>query len=172
MEAPRIFRTAKDILMKKLLMFPVAALCLSLAACATDYGSSSYSSGYGSRGYDNYDNRAYSSYGTVETVYDVNLSSGPNPTGAILGAIVGGVVGNQVGSGSGRTAATIAGAGVGGYVGNRIQENQNNDRRGQEIVVRLDNGSTIRVVQPGSSLYSGARVKVTGSGSSTRVSRL
>ena len=162
--------------MKKLLLIPVAALSLSLAACATtDYGSG-YSSGYGSGGYydRSYDNRGYYSYGTVETVYDVNLSGGgTNPTGAIMGAVIGGVVGNQIGSGSGRTAATIAGAGVGGYVGNRIQENQGgNYRRGQEVVVRLDNGNTIRVVQPGSSLYSGARVKVTGSGSSTRVSRL
>lgn len=163
--------------MKKLLLIPVAALSLSLSACATtDYGSG-YSSGYGSgdyydRGYN--DDRGYYSYGTVETVYDVNLSGGgTNPTGAILGAVIGGVVGNQIGSGSGRTAATIAGAGVGGYVGNRIQENHDGSyRRGQEVVVRLDNGHTIRVVQPGSSLYSGARVKVTGSGSSTRVSRL
>lgn len=163
--------------MKKLLAVSALALSMSLAGCATtDYGSSGY---YGSSSYDRYDNRydnrGHYSYGVVEQVYDVNLSgrSAANGTGAVLGAIVGGVVGHQIGSGSGRTAATIAGAGVGAYAGNRIQENQGgNYQRGQEVVVRLDNGSTIRVVQPGTSLYSGARVKVTGSGSSTRVSRL
>lgn len=164
--------------MKKLLAVSALALSVSLAGCATtDYGSGGYygSSGSGYYGSDRYDNRGYYSYGVVEQVYDVNLSgrSAANGTGAVLGAIVGGVVGHQIGSGSGRTAATIAGAGVGAYAGNRIQENQGGSyQRGQEVVVRLDNGSTIRVVQPGTSLYSGARVKVTGSGSSTRVSRL
>lgn len=153
---------------------------LSLSACATaDYGGgySSYGasqgSGYGYEGR-RYESPAYQTYGVVETVREVNLASAsaPNGTGAVLGAIIGGVVGHQIGGGSGKTAATIAGAGVGAYAGNRIQENRGDYRAGQEIVVRLDNGQRVHIIQPGNSLYSGVRVRVTGSGRDMRVYRL
>lgn len=156
--------------MKKHFIIP-AILSVALVGCATDGGYYSSSPGYYGSGSSSSYNRQYAAYGVVESVRTVSLATDTSGIGggAVLGAVVGGLLGNQVGGGSGRTAATIAGAAAGGYVGDRIQDNNNRNKVGQEISVRLDNGSYIRVIQPGTAIYHNARVRVEGSGTNTRV---
>lgn len=148
--------------MKKFLVLP-AILAVALTGCATtDYGYNG-----GGHAYSPSSQHLYS-YGVVESVRDVDISRNTG-SGVVLGAIVGGVLGNQIGSGSGRALATAAGAVGGGYVGNRIESNSKGTDYGQEVVVRLENGHVFSVVQPGASLYRGAKVKVSGSGNNMRV---
>ena len=158
--------------MNKSFILP-AILSLALAGCATDGYYASNSGYYGSQSNGYYgSSRNHYSYGVVQSVRSVDLRRDTSGIGggAVLGAVVGGLVGNQVGSGSGRTAATIAGAAAGGYVGDRIQDNNTNrNAYGQEINIRMNDGSYLRVVQPGSSIHQGARVRVQGTGSNTRV---
>lgn len=157
--------------MKKILAAPIILGLAALTGCATSDGY--YGSTYNDRPYygDRYDTQR-ADRGRVVYVRDVELRrdrTGPG-AGAVVGAIAGGVLGSQIGSGSGRTAATIGGAVAGGYVGDRIQRNnQSGYEWGQEIQVRLDNGQTITVIQPGDRVYNGALVRITGSGSGTRV---
>ncbi|MFZ6876199.1 glycine zipper 2TM domain-containing protein [Undibacterium sp. Di27W] len=94
---------------------------------------------------------AYASYGVIESIQVVQVSSnskGPG-AGAIVGGIVGGILGNQVGGGIGNAAATAAGVVGGAIVGNNIEKN-NRDQQSQEayqISVRLDNGAYQTIVQ-------------------------
>lgn len=158
--------------MNKSFLIPVI-LSLGLAGCATNGYHTTGSGYYGSQGSGYYgSSRHQYSYGTVQSVRSVDLRRDTSGIGggAVVGAVVGGLIGNQVGSGSGRTAATIAGAAAGGYVGDRIQDNNTNRHAyGQDIEIRMNDGSYLRVVQPGSSIYPGARVRVEGTGSNTRV---
>jgi outer membrane lipoprotein SlyB len=73
--------------------------------------------------------------------------------------------------GGGRAAATVLGAVGGGIAGNVIERNVT-AQDGQEIVVRLDSGSTIAVVQGGAREFeAGERVRVFTGPSGARVER-
>ena len=77
--------------------------------------------------------------GTVTSAKTVNISD--SGEGAILGAIVGGILGHQIGKGKGKDLATVAGAVGGAVVGNQLNKNI-----GQELIIDLDNGKTIKTV--------------------------
>ena len=111
-------------------------------------------------------------YGTVESVRSVRINEDNGaPVGTVAGAAVGGLLGSQVGHGKGSAAGAVLGAVGGGMAGNAIERHVN-ERDGQEIVVRLDNGSTIAVVQgTGADLRPGDRVRVLSGGHSARVER-
>jgi outer membrane lipoprotein SlyB len=98
-------------------------------------------------------------YGMVESVRPVQLNEDHAPVGTIAGAAIGGLVGNSIGHGNGRGVATILGAVGGGFAGNAI-ERKASAQNGEEIVVRLDNGSTIAVVQGAQGFEAGQRVRV------------
>ena len=161
--------------MRKLAFAPLVLGLAALTGCATTsdgyYGSNTGSGSY----YPGSSSTATQMYGTVSAVQNVQLASNGTTSngigvGAVAGAIIGGLVGNQIGSGSGRTAATIGGAVAGGYIGDRIQDNnQQGSAWGQQIQVRLDNGQYVTIVQPGTSVYGGARVYVSGYGANARV---
>lgn len=158
--------------MKNRLVLVTALMAsMGLVGCATTYSGDPYYSSSSARQYDRYDVGAQAvSYGVVENVRAVSLQrqSGPG-AGAVIGAIVGGVVGNQFGSGSGRDLATVGGAVAGGVVGNQIQKS-NNYEHGLEIVVRLENGARVAIVQNQDyNFRPGDRVKVVGTGDRTRV---
>jgi len=131
----------------------LAAAALSMTAACATYGP------------DNYSQREVGatesvSYGTIESVRPVKVNEDHAPVGTIAGAAVGGLLGNQIGHGGGRAAATILGAVGGGYLGNKIEHNAT-EHNGTEIVVRLDSGHTIAVVQAGSEGFErGQRVRV------------
>ena len=99
-------------------------------------------------------------YGTVESVRLVRLAEDRPIVGTIAGAAIGGLLGNSIGHGNGRAAATVIGAVGGGIAGNAIERNVSGED-GQEIVIGLDSGSTIAVVQPGIRGFEpGQRVRV------------
>jgi outer membrane lipoprotein SlyB len=99
-------------------------------------------------------------YGTVESVRPVRLTEDRPIVGTVAGAALGGLLGNQIGHGGGRAAATLIGAVGGGIAGNAI-ERKVSAEDGQEIVVRLDNGTTVAVVQPGvQGFEAGQRVRI------------
>ncbi len=156
---------------KALFVASALAATTALSGCATTTAGDPYYSSTSARQYDQRNvGGQYVSYGVVESVRSVSLQRADGVgTGAVMGAVVGGLIGNQIGSGSGRTAATVGGALAGGYVGDKIQDNRNYER-GVEVVVRLDNGQRVAVVQNDDyRFHQGQRVKVVGSGSNTRV---
>ena len=109
------------------------------------------------------------SYGRVESVRPVRLNEDHAPVGTIAGAAIGGIAGSTLGHGSGGAVATILGAVGGGLAGNAIQRN-GTAQNGEEVVVRLDNGQTIAVVQGGwQDFAAGQRVQVVSGRGGSRV---
>jgi outer membrane lipoprotein SlyB len=106
-------------------------------------------------------------YGTIESVRPVRLNEDHGGVGTGAGAVIGGLAGNELGHGAGRAVTTILGAIGGGLAGNAIERNAT-AQSGTEIVVRLDSGASIAVVQGASEQFeTGQRVRVlTGRGGS------
>jgi len=99
-------------------------------------------------------------YGTIESVRPARLNEDHAPVGTVAGAAVGGLLGSTLGRGAGGAVTTILGAVGGGLAGNAI-EHSATAQNGEEIVVRLDNGSMIAVVQGGSQGFeAGQRARV------------
>jgi outer membrane lipoprotein SlyB len=143
-----------------------AAAALTLAAgCAANDGPRDYSTR---------DERVIErvAYGTVQSVRAVRVEESEAPVGTIAGAALGGVLGSQVGHGAGSAAAAVLGAVGGGLAGNAI-EHRATGHNGQEIVVRLDDGSTIAVTQGGpAELRPGDHVQVLNGAGGARVERI
>ena len=132
-------------------MLAASALAIT-AGCAT----------YGPEDYSYREARVMESvaYGTIESVRPVKLNEDHAPVGTVAGAAIGGVLGSTLGRGAGGAVATILGAVGGGLAGNAI-EHSATEQNGAEIVVRLDNGPTVAVVQSGSQRFeAGQRVRV------------
>lgn len=121
--------------------------------------------------------------GTVESVKSVIIqASHPPVAGAAIGGITGGVIGSAIGQGHGhgyrhgpdpgRDVATIVGALAGAAIGAAI-EHEAGTKNGLEIVVNLDSGRTIVVVQEADvPMFPGDRVRVlTAPDGTTRVSK-
>ncbi|MCG8689085.1 MAG: glycine zipper 2TM domain-containing protein [Desulfobacterales bacterium] len=111
--------------------------------------------------------------GTVESVKSVRIEQGDKPAaGTVIGGAAGGVLGNTVGSGRGRTVATVAGALAGAAAG-AAAEKKMKTADALEIIVNLDNGKTIVIVQEADvQLYPGDRIRViTSPDGTTRVSK-
>lgn len=110
-------------------------------------------------------------YGTVQSVRPVVIEGDRNMLGQGGGAVIGGMAGNTVGAGGGRGVATAVGAVAGAVAGGMAQERMTR-AQGAEIIVRLDNGHTIAVVQEVETLDQfarGQRVRLTEGGGNTRV---
>jgi outer membrane lipoprotein SlyB len=153
--------------MRSVLMTVVAASALAAAAagCATNDGPRDYSAR---------EERSVQTveYGTVQSVRSVKVDEGSAPVGTIAGAAVGGLLGSQIGHGDGRAVGAILGAVGGGFAGNAI-EHKVTEHDGLEITVRLDNGSSIAVVQGGSGdLRPGDRVQVLNGPGGARIERI
>jgi outer membrane lipoprotein SlyB len=86
-------------------------------------------------------------YATVEQVTPVIIEGDKNnPVGVGAGAIVGGLAGSTIGGGKGSSIATVLGAVAGGLAGQALQEEATRVQ-GQEIVLRMENGKLLSVVQ-------------------------
>ncbi|HEX5006453.1 MAG TPA: hypothetical protein VFV70_05035 [Hyphomonadaceae bacterium] len=140
--------------------------CLTLAsACETAPDSSTYSTAQAGR-------EQSVVYGEITALRPVEIKQGQTRTGLITGALLGGVAGAALG---GDTAGSIfggfAGAAAGGALGNAIQGSQT--QQGVEFTIRLDNGGTVAIVQPGNinEYRVGDRVSVIGDGYTARVTR-
>jgi outer membrane lipoprotein SlyB len=99
-------------------------------------------------------------FGVIRTIRSVRVA--PEQTGAGIagGAVLGGVLGNKIGKGKGRKLATVLGALAGGAAGAGV-ESRVRARRMDELVVALDSGRAITIVQPEQlDLTAGDRVAV------------
>jgi outer membrane lipoprotein SlyB len=110
--------------------------------------------------------------GVVESTRLVRIEGPDTGVGTVGGAVAGGALGNMAGGGSGRIAATIGGAILGGIVGNAA-EREANKANGVEVMVHLDSGRMVAIVQPdaGEGFRPGDRVRLVSNGYATRVTR-
>ena len=91
------------------------------------------------------------------------------PVGTVAGAAIGGLAGSTLGHGTGSAVTTILGAVGGGLAGNAI-EHSATAQNSEEIVIRLDTGATIAVVQGGAQDFeAGQRVRVLSGSRGSRV---
>ena len=96
--------------------------------------------------------------GTVESVRPVRLSEDKPTEGIFAGAAIGSLIGESLGGGG--VGAALLGTVAGGFAGNAIQRKPGY-QDAHEIVIRLDNGSSIAVVQPGMQHFEpGQRVRI------------
>lgn len=141
--------------------------CLALAGCADKLSGDVYTR-------EEARNPMQVSYGTVDAVRPVVLEGDRNEFGHASGAIIGGVAGHAAGSGSGQDLATAVGAVAGAVVGGMAQEKMTR-AQGAEIIVHMDNGSAMAVVQEVEDIREfvpGQRVRVISGSGNTRVAPL
>ncbi len=110
-------------------------------------------------------------YATVLDVRAVSLrEESTNYAASAVGGGLGGLLGTQVGKGNGQTAAQILLAAAGAYTANRIA---NRTREGMEVIVKMDDGRVLSIVQERDGLQfgNGDRVRIVGSeyGNATRI---
>jgi outer membrane lipoprotein SlyB len=130
----------------------LAASALALTGCAMTFAPQDY--GYGeARMIQNV------AHGTIESVRLVRLNEDHAGVGTAAGAVIGGLAGSELGHGAGGAVTTILGAIGGGLAGNAL-EHSATAQTGEEIVVRLDSGQTIAVVQGAQGFERGQRVRV------------
>ena len=99
-------------------------------------------------------------FGTVMSVADIQIEGTKSHVGSIGGAVLGGFVGRTMGGGSGQDVATAAGALVGAGVGSAAEEGLTKSA-GLEIMVKLDSGKVMTVVQKNDVLFAvGQRVEI------------
>lgn len=138
---------------------------LGLAGCA---------SGVGGDDYERRDTRQVYEVkmGVVEDVRRVQIGGSNSGVGTIAGGAVGGIAGSNVGGGKGAAIGAVLGAVAGGIAGKAAEEAATRTT-GLEIVVRLDFGRTIAVVQEdkGEAFVRGDRVRILESDGQARVSR-
>lgn len=136
-----------------------------LAGCASGLGSGDYERTEARRVYE-------VKMGVVESVRQVRLEGTDSGVGTIAGGVVGGVAGSELGGGKGAAIGAVLGAVAGGVAGKATEEVVTR-KPGLEIVVRLDSGRTIAVVQEdtGESFARGDRVRVLESGGQARVTK-
>ena len=104
-------------------------------------------------------------FGVVESVRSVRFPDDKPGEDIFAGAAIGGLLGETIGNGfAGALIGTVGGAFAGNEVHRRTIAAQ-----GQEIVVRLDDGSTITVVQSAMRLAPGQRVRVLSGSTGARV---
>jgi outer membrane lipoprotein SlyB len=140
-----------------------AMAAVALAGCAYP--------GRGSADYRGYQTQTEQSvrFGVVESVRPVRIDPGNTGVGSFTGATLGGIAGSTVGGGNGAVAAAIAGAVAGGIIGYNIEKDANAGM-GIEIMVRLDDGRYIAVVQEADEDFrAGDRVRILSGQGSTRV---
>jgi outer membrane lipoprotein SlyB len=106
--------------------------------------------------------------GTVDSVRSVKIQA-DSDLGKVIGAIVGGIAGSDMGKGNGSAVGAVLGATVGGAVGNAVGKDVN-AKDGLEIVLTLDNGETIAIVQEADvAIVPGQKVRVITRGRVSRV---
>lgn len=110
-------------------------------------------------------------YGTIEEVRPVKIEGTRSYIGAATGAVLGGLAGSTVGGGAGQKAATVGGAVAGGLAGSAA-EGALTKADGLELTVRLENGTSMAIVQEISEeqFRTGQRVRVVQHNGTYRVS--
>jgi outer membrane lipoprotein SlyB len=142
-----------------------AALVLvaALAACAPTPGGDVVRSG-------NAQTASTVSFGTVVSSRAVQVQGGQGSqaAGAVLGGLAGAALGQNVGGGTGKVVATGVGATAGAAAGLQAGKAAGG-HQSIEWTVRMDNGSTIAVIQAQPAFAVGQRVQVITGGGQTRL---
>lgn len=109
--------------------------------------------------------------GVIEQIMPTELGTSHHAgVGAVIGGASGLAIGSLIGRGSGRDVAMVLGALGGGLLGNAEQQRYDRPIPGQQVIVRLNGGVLVSVVQPyDPNLRTGQRVYVEGGGQSARV---
>ena len=111
--------------------------------------------------------------GTIEAVREVQIEGTKSGVGAVAGGVTGGIAASTIGHGTGSAVAAAVGAIAGGLAGSAAEEGLTKNS-GLEIIVKLDSGQTIAVVQAvdaNTTFQPGDRVRVLSGQGITRVSR-
>jgi len=113
--------------------------------------------------------------GTIVKLEPVTINADGSSTSGIIGTIAGGAIGallgSKIGGGLGSDIAAIGGGVAGAAIGSKVT-GAINEREGVNIVIRLDRGQTISIVQevnPNALFTVGQRVDIYQSGNSARV---
>jgi outer membrane lipoprotein SlyB len=149
--------------MKKLFAIAIAAVLL-LSGCAVPSRSGdAYSRGEAL-------NVMSVRMGTLEAARMVKLEGTHSGAGMIAGGAIGGIAGSAIGGGKGKKLATILGVLAGASVGAAMEQSSSSSQ-GLELIVRMDNGELIAVVQQLSNeaFSNGQRVRVVSNGRQVRV---
>jgi outer membrane lipoprotein SlyB len=128
--------------MRHFLTLIIIAFSFSLAACAPDLSSSTYSGGQ--VGVAN-----QTTTGTIvgKRLVTINASREGINTGTAVGAVGGAVAGSFIGGGTRENIlGGLGGAVVGGVLGNAIDKKVNT-KQGFEYMIRINKGHTIAVTQ-------------------------
>lgn len=142
-------------------------ICLGITGCADDLSGDVYTR-------DEARQSMQVQYGVVDGVRPVVIEGEKGFLGQGGGAVIGGIAGNSIGGGTGRALGTAVGAIAGSVAGGAVQERATR-AQGAEIIVRLDNGTDMAVVQEVEHINQfvvGQRVRITGNGRGTRVAPL
>lgn len=136
-----------------------------LAGCASGRGGDDYERSEARRVYE-------VKMGVIESLRQVKLEGTESGIGAAAGGAVGGIAGSTAGKGRGSAIGAVLGAVVGGLAGAAGEEVATR-KTGLEIVVRVDYGRTIAIVQEdkGEQFAVGDRVRILESGGQARVTR-
>jgi len=151
--------------MLKLLMLG-GSLVVVLAACAHDPGTTVY----GRRDVQ----KAWSiREATIGDIREVEIEGRRTAIGRIGGGLIGYELGRSIGSGSGSRIAGAAGAVAGAVAGEAAEEALTRER-GFEILVELEDGRSLVIVQPADQNFAvGAKVRVyTRGNGEARVAKL
>lgn len=151
--------TASTVIFRALALLTLAAV----AACAGSNAGNVYSRG---------ETRAAQvvKTGVIEQIRQVRIEGTRSHIGTAAGAAVGGLAGRGVGGGKGQDIATVAGAVAGGLAGAAAEELATR-KPGLEIIVRLENGQNMAIVQEdgGEGFHVGQQVRVLERGGTFRV---
>jgi outer membrane lipoprotein SlyB len=153
-------------MMKTILILPFG-IALLLGGCASEKGGDVYTR-------DQVRQVQHFKVGVVESVHMVRIEGTKSPVGTTAGTIVGGIAGSSAGQGKGSSISSVLGAVVGGVVGAAAEEGYTRED-GIEIVVKLEDGSHISVVQAISDkeeIVAGDKVRVIESDGVARVVKL
>ncbi len=143
----------------------IALIPALLVGCASGRGGDDYERTEARRVYE-------VKMGTIESIRSVKLEGTDSGVGAVAGGAVGGIAGSTVGKGKGSAIGAVLGAVVGGLAGAAGEEAVTR-KQGLEIIVRIDYGRTIAIVQEdkGEQFAVGDRVRILESGGQARVTR-
>ncbi|GAB3247440.1 outer membrane lipoprotein [Chitinimonas naiadis] len=146
----------------RLMIGTIAGITLALAGCASDRSANIYMPSEAL-------NEARVREGMVESIRPVKIQS-DSEIGKIIGAVIGGVaVGGNVGKGNGSIVSGVLGAAAGGAVGNALGK-EANSKDGVELVLKMDNGEVIAVVQESDITFvPGQKIRVITRGRVSRV---
>lgn len=147
-----------------LLVCGVLVVTALVAACAGSSSPDVYSRHQVRKAYTVYD-------ATVVDIRVVEIEGRSTRVGTLGGAWIGSAAGRSVGGGRGSRIAGAVG-GVAGAVAGQGIEREVTEEQGLELLLELDNGETVAVVQGADVPFEiGERVRVLRDGSSARVTR-